>query len=437
MSLRDLFVFALLAAIVLMVWRRPFIGALGWVLFGVMNPHRLTWGAAYDFPFSAVIAVVTLLALLFSKAHRQPKGGAAAVVLAFFLVWTCLTTVFAFQFDPALEYLSRVSKIFLMTFVLMLVMETRRDVILLVATLAVSLGFYGTKGGVFVLATGGSFMVNGPPGSVMEGNNSLGVGLTMLIPLLYFLMQQSDRKWVRHALIGAMVLCSIAVLGTYSRGAMLAIAAMSALLWLRGRNKLVLLALGVALAGLAIPAMPEHWFDKMDTLQGYGEDASAMFRLYAWETAYNIAKDKFPLSGGFEWESPMASLKYSPLTSLVLVPHSIYFQVIGSQGFIGLAFFLTFWFLVWRQCAWLRNKSVGVPELAWAGSLGSMVQVSLAGYAVGGAFLDLAFWDLPYYSYAAVAAAKYAARQTLAEKSKSNNTMLRPGQLRRPLATRS
>ena len=425
MSLRDLALFVLLTIIVVMVWKRPFVGALGWVLFGVMNPHRMAWGAAYDFPFAAVIAAVTLLALLISPASKKPKGGAAAAVLLMFLAWNCITTMFAFNPDPSWDYLSRVFKVFLMTFVLMMVMQTRRDVILLVATLALSLSFFGTKGGVFVMATGGNFMVNGPPDSPMEGNNSLGVGLTMVIPLLYFLLQQADNKWLRRALMASMVLCAISVLGSYSRGAMLGIMAMSALMWWRGRNKLTILAVVATLAVVAVPAMPDRWFSKMDTLEHYDKDDSAMFRLYAWETAYNIAKDKFPVAGGFEWESPMASMKYSPLPTLVLVPHSIYFQVIGSQGFIGLALFLTFWGLVWCQCGWLRHHCRDRPDLAWGRSLGSMVQVSIAGYAVGGAFLDLAFWDLPYYLYAAVASAKYVANQALSQPLDEGSAALR------------
>ena len=36
----------------------------------------------------------------------------------------------------------------------------------------------------------------------------------------------------------------------------------------------------------------------------------------------------------------------------------------------------------------------------WAANLAAMVQVSIVGFMVGGAFLGLAYWDLPYYSLA-------------------------------------
>jgi hypothetical protein len=190
-----------------------------------MYPHRLSWGPAYHFPFSLVIALLTLVGLIFTKEHRQPKGGAAAAVLCVFLAWSAFVTLFAFNPEPAMEYLDRVAKVFLMTLVLLLLMHTREQVEALLWCLVIALGFYGTKGGLFTLITGGNFMVMGPPDSPMEGNNSLGVGTVIIIPLMYYLWQVSEHRIVRFGLLVAMPLCAVSVLGSYSRGAFLAILA--------------------------------------------------------------------------------------------------------------------------------------------------------------------------------------------------------------------
>lgn len=413
MSLRELLLFGALAALIVIVPRRPVIGAYAWVVFGVMNPHRLAWGAAYDFPFSQAIAILTLVGLLLTKEHRHWKGGGAIVVLLVFFAWTGLTTLFAFDSASAIAYWQTVLKNYLMTIVLMTLVHTRKQVIILVSVLAFSLGFYGVKGGLFVLATGGQYMVNGPPDGPMHGNNSLGVGLTVVLALMYFLLQQSRHWLLRWGMTLSMAMCSVAILGTYSRGAMLAIAAAGALLWLRGRHKFIMMIGILAFALAAIPAMPEAWVNKISTLKTYEEDGSAMGRLIAWETAYNIAVDKFPLAGGFSWDSRETSRRYSPDPNVVLVPHSIYFQVLGTQGFIGLSLYLLFWMLVWSQANWLRKHGALRPDLEWARSLGSMMQVALIGYFVGGAFLDLAFWELAYYLFAVVATAKYVVRKAL------------------------
>jgi probable O-glycosylation ligase (exosortase A-associated) len=411
MAFRDVFLFVVLAVLVVQIPRKPFVGAIAWVIFGVMSPHRLTWGYAFDFPFSQIIAILTLVGLLLTKEHRHWKGGAAAIVMILLFLWGCVNTLFAFHLADSLEYLERVAKIFAMTFVLLLLTHDRRKVEVLVWAIALSLGFYGTKGGLFVLATGGEFMVNGPPGSVMDGNNALGVGLVIVIPLLYFLREQVSSKWVRWGLMAAMSLCAIAVLGSYSRGALLAIFAMGVILWVRSHHKVMFLVIGIVFLIVAIPAMPDRWTNRMYTIETYEEDGSAMGRIWAWQTAFNIAKDRVPFGGGFEWNGYDTSARYSPNPSNIAVAHSIYFQVLGSMGFLGLALFLTFWGLVWRQCSWLRKYGKQRQEFEWAFKLGSMVQVSLVGYAVGGAFLDLAFWDLPYYLFAAVAAAQFAVQR--------------------------
>ena len=64
--------------------------------------------------------------------------------------------------------------------------------------------------------------------------------------------------------------------------------------------------------------------------------------------------------------------------------------------FIGLFLFLLLWFLVWRSAGHLRIQGQKLPQTQWLSYLGAMCQVSLAGYAVGGAFLSLSYYDLPY-----------------------------------------
>lgn len=415
MSVRDLFVFGIAAILVPMILMHPYIGALAWVVFGVMNPHRLTWGVAYDFQFSLVIAVLTVGGLLFTREHRKMKGGAPAVVLIAFTVWICVTALLP-VFNPveAYAYWERVMKVFAMTGVILLLLHTRRHVELLVWTVVVSLGFYGVKGGLFTIVTGGHYTVFGPGSSVVAENNALATGLVVIIPLMVHLYEQCRSRWLRWVLAGSAVLCAASILGSQSRGGFLAVLAMGCLLWVRSAHKLAIFIIVLLFALIAIPAMPDRWGSRMQTIETYQQDASAMGRITAWETAFNIAKDKFPIGAGFEYQGPMAD-SYSPDPSVTkIVAHSIYFQVLGTQGFIGLVFFLLFWALVWRQCAWIKTKSRDHPDLHWAFSLASMTQVALVGYAVGGAFLNLAFWDVPYYLFAAVGTTQYVVREELA-----------------------
>jgi hypothetical protein len=42
-----------------------------------------------------------------------------------------------------------------------------------------------------------------------------------------------------------------------------------------------------------------------------------------------------------------------------------------------------------------------------------MSQATLVGYAVGGAFLNLAFWDMPYYLFAAIVVTRYIVERAI------------------------
>ena len=79
------------------------------------------------------------------------------------------------------------------------------------------------------------------------------------------------------------------------------------------------------------------------------------------------------------------------------VPHSIYFQALGEHGYVGLMFFLWLYFLFWRYAAKLIRMTRGRPQLEWAYHFGLMTQVSIIPFLVGGAFLSLILFDVPYY----------------------------------------
>jgi probable O-glycosylation ligase (exosortase A-associated) len=228
----------------------------------------------------------------------------------------------------------------------------------------------------------------------------------MIIPLFGHFYHQTKRRWIRISLIGCMLACAAAVIGSYSRGAVLALGAMGLVLWLRSQHKTVIAAVMVVTALVVVPLMPAHWDSRMQTIENFESESSAMSRIYAWETAWNIAKDRV-LGGGFDYPTPEVKDRYSPPQGYVIVAHSIYFQALGEHGFIGLALYLLFWWLVWKQCTAIHRQTRGNPEAAWASSLMTMIQASLAGYAVGGAFLNIAFWDMPYYLYAVVVVTQY------------------------------
>ncbi|MEO8976173.1 MAG: putative O-glycosylation ligase, exosortase A system-associated [Casimicrobiaceae bacterium] len=394
--MRDLVVLGLVFAATLYAVAHPYFGVLAWTWVSVMNPHRLAWGIAVDFPVAMTIVIGTMLGMLLTRDRRRlPPLTAPVVVLCLFMLWMCFTTVMAIYPDQVWEMFSRIMKILFMVLLAMCVLNSRKHVEQLVWVLVISLGFYGVKGGLFTIATGGQFRVWGPSGSFIEGNNEVALALIMAIPLMRYLQIVTDKKWVRVTLGIAIVLTALAALGSQSRGALLAILAMAALMWIRSEHKLVSGVVIIVLATGLVAFMPGNWDQRMQTIDATNLDSSAEGRINAWKMAWNLAKDR-PIGGGFEVITPELFARYAPNPEDIHAAHSIYFQILGEHGFPGLFLFVLLWWLVWRRAGLMRVQGLRDPIDVWARSLGSMIQVSLIGYLVGGAFLSLAYFDVPY-----------------------------------------
>jgi len=393
--MRDIAVFLIIFGSLPFIFKRPAIGVMVYTWLSLMNPHRLTYGAAYDFPFAALIAVATALSLVLSK---QPKGfprTPVTILLLVFTAWMTFTSFFALEPTLVWREWDRVMKTMFMVFISLMALNTEEDLKRYVWVVALSLGIYGLKGGIFVLLSGGNFKVYGPDGSYIAENNSMALALVTILPLLWYLRGQVKNKWVSLFMLAMTIATSIAAVGSYSRGALVGGAAMLGLLWLKSKNKGVTAIAVIAMVALVALIMPPQWFDRMDSIGEYKEDGSAMGRINAWYFAFNVASHNI-LGGGFNVFSMRQFAIYAPDPLDYHVAHSIYFQVLGDHGFVGLGMFLLLLVLAWRSGSRVIQFCGSADELKWASDLAKMAQVCIVGYAVSGAFLSLAYFDLYY-----------------------------------------
>ena len=394
--MRDLFVTGVIFSLLPFVFKRPWLGILLWSWLGYMNPHRLAWGFAYDFPFAMVVGLVTIAAFMFSKEKKEMVWSRETVLLLIFIGWMLFTTFFAFYPTDAWLQWDKVWKIQLMIFLTALIINDRHKLHWLIWVIALSFAFYGVKGGIFTIINGGAYRVQGPAETFIGGNNELALAMVMAIPLIRYLHLQEVKKWVKIGLASAMVLTGVAAVGSQSRGGLVAIVAMGVFLWLKSRNKIVTGIYMAMAVGIIAMVMPQEWYDRMNTIQTYEEDQSAQGRINAWHTAYNVAKDRVT-GGGFEMWRPPVFRQYAPNPFNTRDVHSIYFEIMGEQGFIGFGLFMLLGLLAWIRAQQVINRCKKDPENKWASDLASMIQVSLIGYAAGGAFLGMGYFDLPYH----------------------------------------
>jgi probable O-glycosylation ligase (exosortase A-associated) len=165
--------------------------------------------------------------------------------------------------------------------------------------------------------------------------------------------------------------------------------------WLKSRTKVATAFMLVMLVPVAWQFMPEAWHARMDTIQTYEEDPSAMGRINAWKMAFNLAQDRPFVGGGFDIYNPTVFGRYAPVPDDIHAAHSIYFQMLGEHGFVGLALFLFLWFLVWRdrpglsECKRPGRFAVGIRPCAHdSGQPDRLCRWRR--------FLSLAYYDVPY-----------------------------------------
>ena len=404
--MRDILLVCVFGGILPFAIRYTWVAVLLWTWVSIMNPHKLAWGFAFNAPFAAIAAGAAFISLFVNRDKLRMPWDPSVIALLLFIVWMCITTAFAFDTSASSDQLVKVLKIQVMTLVALAAIRERKHIELFVWVNVLSIGFYGFKGGLFTLTSGGTQRVWGPAGGFIEGNNEVGLAIIMVIPLMNYLRLVSTSVWIRNGLLLTMLLSAVAAVGTQSRGAFLAIVAMALVLWTRSHRKVISGAVIVAIAALMLAFLPESWEEQMRTIQTYEQDTSAMGRINAWQMAINLANHRF-LGGGFEIYYPAVFQRYAPNPDDLHAAHSIYFQVLGEHGYVGLLLFVLIGALCFVTASRIRKQALEREETLWLHHLAGMIQVSMVGYAVGGAFLSLSYFDLPYNILVALVAGKY------------------------------
>lgn len=375
----------------------PHLGVLVWTWLSIMNPHRLSWGFTYDMPFVLIIASVTLVAWFLSREPKLPASTTLMWLALLFSVHFTITTLVALHPEISWPLWNRNIKTMVLFFIAATLINSRIRIQAMLWTIAVSLGYFGAAGVVATLSSGGRNILAGPPGTMISDNNHIALTLAMLLPVLNYLRTSSANKFVQLTVVMVMGFCLVAVISSYSRGSLIAIAAGGlAFLW-RSKKKVVIGTFFVVVGLVTVSLMPSQWEERVETLnsvESVREDGSFSGRVDAWYVSWRIAKDR-PLTGaGFSGVEGTIFSKYMPDSGRITgtAAHSIYFQILGDHGFVGLLIYLSM-----MGCAWLHlrrvSKRTRLHPHSWAHEMASMLEVSLVIFCVGGAALSVAYHD--------------------------------------------
>ena len=278
-------------------------------------------------------------------------------------------------------------------------------------------------------------------GAATYDSNDLALIIVIAMPLLiwWFFDNKSKLRWIA---ILALPMMFTVMLRTSSRGGFLGmVAIMAGLLFIgvtgRVREVRKVALTGIILAVLGAIALPSTYTKRMRTMDEELENESPRARINVWKRGIGYAFDNPVLGLGmanFGRAEGMIS-EYSQERAGIGVKwstaHSSYIEAWAEIGLIGGTAFLlailggTFALMLWRPPPEMTDVAVRM--------LTPMVGLSLAAFAVAGAFLSFAFQSPPYYLLGfAVALLLVSGKKGGKEDSKTPGRAGSPARLRGP-----
>ncbi|ADM09973.1 hypothetical protein PB2503_09604 [Parvularcula bermudensis HTCC2503] len=388
--MRDALLLLFLGGALLTVIRYPYAGLLLWAWFVLATPQQAAY-AADQLPLNLLIAAGTIFAFFLHTEYRRFQATTFLIFALLFMAWLFVAQTFSLAPGATAVAHDRFWKI--MLFVVLTAIGTsdrlRFHALLWVYLLVMAL--YAAKGAAFGLLYP-SEIYYGLDETILYDNNHIGIALAATLPLYFYLAARAPNSILKWGAVGVAGLCIGAVLATHSRGAFITLVVALIALWWRSRFKIsgALAGVGAALLGLAL--LPSDWVERMATIAEADEDASFQGRLGAWEVNWRLALDN-PFTGAglraaYE-EDVVALVSNRP----PLAAHSIYFEVLGGTGFIGLFFYLgMILFGVWTaRHLWRRAAKAGRQN--WRADFAKFAEISLIAFAVGGASVSMEMWE--------------------------------------------
>jgi len=237
-----------------------------------------------------------------------------------------------------------------------------------------------------------------------------------VIPLVLWLARHSTvfpPDWRVRLFAGALIFAALLIpVGTEARTGLLCIGVLGVLLLRSVKYRFLFIAAAGFLALASIPFLPQSFTERMGTIQGHEQDESASTRVAVWQWTLDYVGER-PLGGGFDayransftYDKPVTQdlgggvtrTEVEEVTDKERAYHSSYFEMLGEQGWPGLALWLLLHGLGVLQMERLRRRYLKrardepQPGDAWKAPLATALQQAQIVYLIGSLFVGIAF----------------------------------------------
>ncbi|MGN3974506.1 DUF5935 domain-containing protein [Tsuneonella sp. SYSU-LHT278] len=411
----DLALLGFIAIVLLLGLRRPFVWVLAYIYIDTLAPQDIGWRFVSAIPVSLIAFCAAFAGWLLVDPKRGARMGLRQVLLSALLAWCFVTTMNAdFPVEAAQKW-EWVWKALVFAIFLPLTLTTRLRIETAILTMVLTAGAIIISGGIKTATGGGGYgvlrlFVDNNTG--MYESSTISTVAIAIIPLVLWAMKHGTVfppdwrvKGFGYALIFA---CLLIPIGTEARTGLLCIAVLAVLLLRDVRRRFVYLGLAAALGVVALPFVPSSWHARMSTLENTDADTSASTRVAVWEWTIDYASAN-PMGGGFDayrgneftYEVPVrtdlgggnTAVRYEDHTDRARAYHSAIFEMLGEQGWPGLALWLWIHLLGLWQMERIRRRWRGRPEAdrQWQAPLAVALQFAQVIYLVGSLFQGIAY----------------------------------------------
>lgn len=417
--MRDLVFVAFLGAFFAAGFRKPFIFVLAYVYIDIVSPQRLTYILLNAIPISLMAVALTVGGWMLADDKTDTRVAPRQALIVLLLIYCGITTRTADFPVDALGKWDWVWKALAFAAFLPLTLRTKLRIESLLLVMIASASSIIIVGGIKTIASGGggygtlNLMVSNNSG-LYEGSTISTVAVAIIPLILWFTKFGTifPPDWKVKVFCYALVFaCLLIPVGTSTRTGLLCIGLVAVLMLRDTKRKVLYLCLLGAAGLMAVPFLPSSFTDRMSTIKTYKADESASTRLAVWGWTWQYAKDH-PMGGGFEMyrqnqirydtEKVEGNAQNATIDKKLTVDkarafHSAYFEMIGEQGFPGLAIWLLINLGGIIRMEVLRQRyRKAPPDQAWITPLAGALQSAHIVYLLGAAFIAIAFQPFVY-----------------------------------------
>ena len=395
-------------------FRRPFVWMLCYLYVDIVQPQVITWGFLSHVPVSLIAFLAAFLGWIAFDRKEDSRFTFRQGLMAALLLYCGYTTLTAVYPEDAPEKWAWVWKALLFAIFMPLTLRTRLRIEAVALVMVLSASALIIDGGIKTVAGGGGYgtlriFIDSNSG-LFEGSIISAVAIS-IIPIVVWLARHGTifpSDWRVLTFAAALIFaCALIPVGTQARTGLVCLAVLCAL-YLRTAKHRVLIAAGMALAAVvAVPFLPHSFMARMGTIEDHQSDQSASTRIAMWKWTWQYAK-QHPFGGGFyayqsavvrydtydaETSGSTTVIEATPIVEKGRAYHSSYFEMLGEQGYPGLALWLALQVsgLIQMELIRRRWKDRKAPDEAWAAPLANALQLAQVVYMIGSLFVGIAF----------------------------------------------